>query len=79
MVELSKKLMPQGSIPPATKFCDGECDRRGTADCDGVSGAALDLWGRSIVPDATVFLWERIPFDANGEVEIHLKFIQTGR
>lgn len=25
--------------------------------------------GRLIVPDATVFLWQRIPFDANGEVE----------
>lgn len=24
--------------------------------------------GRSIVPDASVFLWERIPFDADGEV-----------
>lgn len=24
--------------------------------------------GRSIVPDAVVFRWERIPFDANGEV-----------
>jgi Uma2 family endonuclease len=25
--------------------------------------------GRSIVPDVTVFTWERIPFDDNGEVE----------
>ncbi len=25
--------------------------------------------GRSIVPDVTVFRWERIPFDAEGEVE----------
>jgi Uma2 family endonuclease len=25
--------------------------------------------GRSIVPDVTVFSWERIPFDAEGEVE----------
>ena len=25
--------------------------------------------GRSIVPDVTVFTWERIPFDADGEVE----------
>ena len=25
--------------------------------------------GRSIVPDVTVFAWERIPFDADGEVE----------
>lgn len=25
--------------------------------------------GRSIVPDVTVFSWERIPFDADGEVE----------
>jgi Uma2 family endonuclease len=25
--------------------------------------------GRSIVPDVTVFRWERIPFDADGEIE----------
>jgi Uma2 family endonuclease len=25
--------------------------------------------GRSIVPDVTVFAWERIPFDADGEIE----------
>ncbi|MEH2393480.1 MAG: Uma2 family endonuclease [Nostoc sp.] len=25
--------------------------------------------GRSIVPDVSVFAWERIPFDANGEIE----------
>jgi Uma2 family endonuclease len=25
--------------------------------------------GRSIVPDVTVFTWNRIPFDANGEIE----------
>ncbi|MEH1935129.1 MAG: Uma2 family endonuclease [Nostoc sp.] len=25
--------------------------------------------GRSIVPDVSVFTWERIPFDANGEIE----------
>ncbi|MBW4623621.1 MAG: Uma2 family endonuclease [Cyanosarcina radialis HA8281-LM2] len=25
--------------------------------------------GRSIVPDVSVFTWERIPFDVNGEVE----------
>jgi Uma2 family endonuclease len=25
--------------------------------------------GRSIVPDVSVFSWNRIPFDANGEVE----------
>ncbi|WP_306299025.1 Uma2 family endonuclease [Nostoc sp. T09] len=24
--------------------------------------------GRSIIPDATVFLWDRIPFEADGEV-----------
>ncbi len=24
--------------------------------------------GRSIVPDATVFVWDRIPFDADGEI-----------
>ena len=25
--------------------------------------------GRSIIPDAAVFLWKRIPFDADGEIE----------
>lgn len=25
--------------------------------------------GRSIVPDVSIFAWERIPFDANGEIE----------
>ncbi|BAT54463.1 hypothetical protein NOS3756_34330 [Nostoc sp. NIES-3756] len=25
--------------------------------------------GRSIVPDVSVFTWERIPFDSNGEIE----------
>jgi Uma2 family endonuclease len=25
--------------------------------------------GRSIVPDVTIFTWERIPFDAEGEIE----------
>ncbi|MCJ8282290.1 MAG: Uma2 family endonuclease [Rivularia sp. ALOHA_DT_140] len=29
--------------------------------------------GRSIVPDVTVFNWERIPFDDNGEVENSFK------
>jgi len=78
MVELSKKLMPreafrlQLSSAMVNVIAEELQIAMAFPDCVGP-------WGRSIVPDATVFLWERIPFDANGEVEIHLKFIQTGR
>lgn len=37
--------------------------------CTYPAGSRSSVYGgRSIVPDAAVFRWERIPFDANGEV-----------
>jgi len=46
----AKKTDAPGSIPATKVLQCGECDRRGTADCDGFSGAALHLGGRSIAP-----------------------------
>jgi Uma2 family endonuclease len=37
--------------------------------CTYPTGSRSSVYGgRSIVPDAAVFRWERIPFDANGEI-----------
>jgi hypothetical protein len=33
--------------------------------------------GRSIIPDASVFLWERIPFDAGRLEKISIKSVKS--
>jgi Uma2 family endonuclease len=72
-----QKSMPQGKHSRLQlKFCE-TVDR--VAETPQIALAFPELrctfGGRSIVPDATVFAWDRIPFDANGEVanafEIH--------
>lgn len=68
---VEQKPMPQGKHSRLQlKFCDAVNAIMEEAQ---VAMAFPELrctfGGRSIVPDATVFLWERIPFDANGEVE----------
>ncbi len=68
---LEQKPMPQGKHSRLQlKFCDAV---NAVAEEQQIAMAFPELrctFGeRSIIPDAAVFLWERIPFDANGEVE----------
>ena len=68
---VEQKLMPQGKHSRLQlKFCDAV---NAAAEEPQLAMAFPELrctfGGRSIVPDATVFLWKQIPFDANGEVE----------
>ncbi|MFB2977606.1 Uma2 family endonuclease [Microseira sp. BLCC-F43] len=72
-----QKPMPQGKHSRLQfKLCDAVNQ---VAESQKIALAFPELrctfGGRSIVPDVTVFCWERIPFDANGEVsnsfEIH--------
>lgn len=67
---LEQKLMPPGKHSRLQlRFCDQVNE---IAEANQVAMAFPELRctfdGRSIVPDATVFHWERIPFDADGEV-----------
>ncbi|MBW4690827.1 MAG: Uma2 family endonuclease [Lyngbya sp. HA4199-MV5] len=67
---VEQKPMPQGKHSRLQlRFCDQVND---IAETTQVMMAFPELrctfGGRSIVPDATVIRWERIPFDADGEV-----------
>ncbi|MBW4454655.1 MAG: Uma2 family endonuclease [Nostoc indistinguendum CM1-VF10] len=67
---VSQKPMPQGKHSRLQlKFCDVV---NNVAETAKIALAFPELRctfaGRSIVPDASVFLWQRIPFDADGEV-----------
>ena len=67
---VEQKPMPQGKHSRLQlRFCDQVNE---IAETPQIAMAFPELrctfGGRSIVPDATVFRWERIPFDANGEV-----------
>ncbi|NMG08977.1 Uma2 family endonuclease [Brasilonema sp. UFV-L1] len=68
--KIHQKPMPQGKHSRLQlKFCDAINQ---IAETPHIALAFPELrctfGGRSIVPDATVFVWERIPFDADGEV-----------
>ncbi|MCC5643660.1 Uma2 family endonuclease [Nostoc sp. CHAB 5824] len=75
-----QKPMPQGKHSRLQlKFCDGvnqvaESSQIALAFPElrctypAVSRSSSVYGGRSIVADATVFIWERIPFEADGEV-----------
>ena len=65
-----QKPMPQGKHSRLQlKFCDAVNQ---VAETSQIALAFAKLrctfGGRSIVPDATVFVWGRIPFKADGEV-----------
>ena len=67
---VEQKPMPQGKHSRLQlKFCDRVND---SAEAAQIAMAFPELrcsfGGRSIVPDASVFRWERIPFDTDGEV-----------
>jgi Uma2 family endonuclease len=67
---IHQKPMPQGKHSRLQlKFCDAVNQ---IAETPQIALAFPELrctfGGRSIVPDATVFVWDRIPFEANGEV-----------
>ncbi len=67
---VEQKLMPHGKHSRLQlRFCDQVNE---IAEANQVAMAFPELrctfGGRSIVPDANVFHWERIPFDADGEV-----------
>lgn len=67
---VEQKPMPQGKHSRLQlRFCDQVNE---IAETPQIAMAFPELrctfGGRSIVPDAAVFRWERIPFDANGEV-----------
>ncbi|RUR75325.1 Uma2 family endonuclease [Chlorogloeopsis fritschii PCC 9212] len=78
--KIYQKPMPQGKHSRLQlKFCDAvnqvaEKSKIALAfpelRCTYPAGSrSSSVYGnRSIVPDATVFLWERIPFEADGEV-----------
>ncbi|MDF5730356.1 MAG: Uma2 family endonuclease [Rhizonema sp. PD38] len=68
--QIYQKPMPQGKHSRLQlKFCNAVNQ---VAETPKVALAFPELrctfGGRSIVPDATVFVWERIPFEADGEV-----------
>lgn len=68
--KIHQKAMPQGKHSRLQlKFCDAV---NGVAETSPIALAFPELrctfGGRSIVPDASVFRWERIPFEADGEV-----------
>jgi Uma2 family endonuclease len=68
--QVYQKPMPQGKHSRLQlKFCDGVNQ---VAEIPQIALAFPELrctfGGRSIVPDAAVFIWERIPFEADGEV-----------
>lgn len=72
---VEQKPMPQGKHSRLQlKFCNAV---NAIAEESRMALAFPELrctfGGRSLVPDATVFLWERIPFDASGEVENSFK------
>lgn len=68
--KIYQKPMPQGKHSRLQlKFCDAVNQ---VAETPHIALAFPELrctfGGRSIVPDATVFVWERIPFEPDGEV-----------
>jgi Uma2 family endonuclease len=68
--KIHQKPMPQGKHSRLQlKFCDAVNQ---VAEPPHIALAFPELGctfaGRSIVPDATVFVWERIPFEPDGEV-----------
>jgi len=68
--QIHQKPMPQGKHSRLQlKFCDAINE---VAETPRIALAFPELrctfGGRSIVPDASVFLWERIPVAADGEV-----------
>jgi Uma2 family endonuclease len=68
--QIYQKPMPQGKHSRLQlKFCDAVNQ---IAESSQIALAFPELrctfGGRSIVPDATVFTWERIPFEDDGEV-----------
>ena len=65
-----QKPMPQGKHSRLQlKFCNVVNDVAETAKIALAFPELRCTFGdRSIVPDASVFLWQRIPFDADGEV-----------
>jgi Uma2 family endonuclease len=67
---IHQKPVPQGKHSRLQlKFCEAVNQ---VAEVPQIALAFPELrctfGGRSIVPDATVFVWERIPFEADGEV-----------
>ena len=68
---ISQKPMPQGKHSRIQlKLCDA-VNQVGEEQQIALAFPELrcTFGGRSIVPDVTVFAWNRIPFDADGEVE----------
>ena len=67
---LYQKPMPQGKHSRLQlKFCDVVNQVAETAKIAlAFPELRCTFGGRSIVPDATVFRWQRIPLDADGEV-----------
>ncbi|HEY9695254.1 MAG TPA: Uma2 family endonuclease [Oculatellaceae cyanobacterium] len=65
-----QKPMPQGKHSRLQlKFCDAVNQVAETPKIALVFPELRCTFGnRSIIPDATVFIWDRIPFEANGEV-----------
>jgi Uma2 family endonuclease len=73
---ISQKTMPQGKHARIQfKFCDVVNQ---VAETSQTALAFPELrctfGGRSIVPDATVFVWDRIPFTSDGEVPNAFEF-----
>lgn len=69
--QIYQKPMPKGKHSRLQTRFSAEINL--VAEPDRIASAFTELrctfGGRSIVPDITVFSWQRIPLDANGEIE----------
>ncbi|MGL5062843.1 MAG: Uma2 family endonuclease [Microcoleus sp.] len=69
--QIYQKPIPQGKHSALQTFLPAAINR--VAEPERIASAFPELrctfGGRSIVPDITVFSWQRIPVDANGEIE----------
>lgn len=69
--KIYQKPISQGKHSALQTFLPAAINR--AAEPERIASAFIKLrctfGGRSIVPDVTVFSWQRIPLDANGEIE----------
>jgi Uma2 family endonuclease len=69
--QLHQKPMPKGKHSRLQTYLAAEINRMSEPQRLACAFAELrcTFGGRSIVPDITVFSWQRIPLDAEGEIE----------
>ncbi|MBD2182390.1 Uma2 family endonuclease [Planktothrix sp. FACHB-1355] len=69
--QIYQKPMPQGKHSAIQTFLASAIDRVAIPikTASAFTELRCTFGGRSIVPDISVFTWQRIPLDANGEIE----------